>query len=157
MQLRKLIGIIFCCFFILSCSKPDTLLHDAAGNTIKLSSLKGKWVIINFWASWCDSCIAEVPELNHFYQHNTKDNIVLLGTNYDQLMNADLQSAINKLQINYPVLIEDPNQIWQLGETSVLPTSYIINPAGSLAIKIMGPVTAEDLSHILAQLQENEK
>lgn len=157
MQLRKLISITFCCFFILSCSKQGTLLHDAAGNTIKLSSLKDKWVVINFWASWCDSCAAEVPQLNYFYQHNTKDNIVLLGANYDQLMNADLQSAINKLQINYPVLIEDPNQIWQLGETSVLPTSYIINPVGQLAKKIIGPVTAEDLSRILAQLQQNEK
>jgi thiol-disulfide isomerase/thioredoxin len=154
MTLKKLF-IIVCSVFIISCSQDTRIVHDAAGHIIQLSELKGKWIILNEWASWCDSCRDEVPSLNYFFQNNTHKNIILFGMNYDKLNGNELLLAIKKMQIIYPVLLEDPHQFWNLDDTDVLPTTYIINPTGQLAQKIIGPITAERLSAIIVQLQKN--
>ena len=156
----KKLFILLCSLLIISCTQDNSaqdnrIVHDTTGSAIKLSELKGKWIILNDWADWCDSCAEEVPRLNYFYQHNTDKNIVLFGMNYDQLKGDDLQRAIKKMRIRYPVLVEDPYQRWVLEDTTILPTIYIINPMGKLAKKIVGSVTAEELETIIFQLQKN--
>jgi thiol-disulfide isomerase/thioredoxin len=155
MTLKKLLHIILCSLFIISCSQDTRIIHDSAGHVIPLSELKGKWVILNEWADWCESCMSEVPSLNYFFQNNTHKNIILFGMNYDKLSNDELQLAIKKMQIIYPVLLEDPHQFWNLDDTDVLPTTYIINPTGHLAQKIIGSITAQRLLAIIIQLQKN--
>lgn len=123
--------------------------HDAEGRPVRLGDLQNKWLIINYWADWCDSCVEEIPELNNFYQHNQNKNIVLIGVNYDQLSQPDLKQAMQKSGITFPVLLEDPKLLWQLGEISVLPTTFIINPQGDVVKKIIGPNTERSLLKII--------
>ncbi|MCD6038797.1 MAG: resA 2 [Gammaproteobacteria bacterium] len=150
MRLKKIIIIFLCSLCLLNCSKQNTSLHEAKDNSRDRSTLQGKWVILNYWATWCEACIKEVPELNYFYHTYVNKNILLFGVNYDQLSSADLQKAIQKMQITYPVLTEEPCQLGQLNQTSVLPTTYIISPGGSLVKKIIGPLTAGDLFKIMS-------
>ncbi len=123
--------------------------HDAQGRLIKMSDLRGKWVIINYWADWCGGCIEEIPELNRFYEHNKDKNIVIFGVNYDQLPPVYLQQSMRQIGIEFPVLLEDPRVAWQLGDVSVLPTTFIVNPQGDVMRKIIGPNTEQSLLKVV--------
>ncbi len=123
--------------------------HDATGRFIPISEFKNKWIIVNYWADWCDSCIEETPELNNFYKNNHDSNILIVGVNYDRLPNPVLRQAIQRTGILFPVLQEDPAEVWRLGEVTVLPTTFIINPDGDVVRKIIGPNTEQSLLKIV--------
>lgn len=123
--------------------------HDSMGRFLPSSEFKNKWIIVNYWADWCDSCIEEIPELNNFYKNNQDSNILIFGVNYDGLPNSVLRQAIKKSGIVFPVLQEDPAQVWGLGEVTVLPTTFIINPDGDVVRKIIGPNTEQSLLKIV--------
>jgi thiol-disulfide isomerase/thioredoxin len=129
------------------------ILHDTDGHEISITQLKNKWVIINYWASWCANCIEEVQEFNHFYANNRDKNIVLYGVNYNHLPIHDLKEDIQKVGIHYPVLIEDPSQIWHFDLMDVIPFTFIVNPAGKVAKTIIGTTSEQDLLGIIRSLQ----
>jgi peroxiredoxin len=142
------------CVAVINCSQQGSVLHDAKGNSIQVSSLKGKWVIINYWAAWCESCVKEIPELNHFYQHNQDKNIVLYGVNYDHMPMSDLELAMHKTQIAFPVILDDPAQTWKLDSIDALPVTFIIDPKGHVVKKILGGNTEKSLFATVHALQK---
>jgi thiol-disulfide isomerase/thioredoxin len=152
----KLMTFIFlaCSFFLGGCTPGSSVLHDSEGHEIKLSELKGKWIIINYWADWCDSCMAEIPQLNNFYVHNQDKSVVLLGVNYDHLPADQLKQSVKKRQILYPVLLEDPSSIWGLGAMEAIPVTFIIDPKGVVKKMIVGATTENSLLGILRDLQK---
>ncbi len=123
--------------------------HDSTGRFLSSSAFKNKWIIVNYWADWCDSCIEEIPELNSFYKNNQDSNVLIIGVNYDGLPNNVLREAIKKTGILFPVLQENPAQMWRLGEITALPTTFIINPDGIVVRKIIGPNTEQSLLKII--------
>jgi thiol-disulfide isomerase/thioredoxin len=157
--MRQQLGIMLCLliFSILSCSRnTDQVFHDTTGHSVQLKQLLGKWVIINYWAIWCPACRWEIPELNNFYNNNQDANIVLYGVYYEQLEPDDLKYAINKSAIEFPILIEDPKTAWSLGETNILPTTFILNPKGNVVKVIQGASTEASLLQIIHDLQNAE-
>jgi len=154
-RLLKKIFLCFCTWLLLSCSQQGSVLHDTNGNPISVSQLHGKWIIINYWATWCDSCVQEISELNHFYQHNQDKNIVLYGVNYDHMPMKDLQAAIARTHIAYPVVLEDPAKTWALGEFDALPVTFIIGPNGEVVKKFLGKSTEKSLLATIRELQKN--
>ena len=100
----KNLFVAFILMGITSISQADVLLKDTLGNTIPFSSLKGKWVLINYWAGWCKTCIDEIPELNRFYQKHEQDSVVLFAVNYDGLPVHQQKKLIQKFNIQYPSL-----------------------------------------------------
>jgi thiol-disulfide isomerase/thioredoxin len=135
--------------FIFACSvNAETIFHDLQGNKIPFSSLSGKWVFINYWASWCHPCLAEIPELNRFYQKQ-KDNVVVFAVNYDALPLSEQLSLIAKLGISYPALIDDPSQSLQLGEITGVPITFVYNPQGKLMGQLYGSQTERDLNQVI--------
>jgi thiol-disulfide isomerase/thioredoxin len=153
-MLHKL-KLLCCCLLtvlLMSCTDKDNQsFHDTEGKTVQLSSLKGKWVIVNYWASWCDNCIKEIPELNHFNKNHLKD-AVIVGVNFNQLPLDMLKKAIETAKISFPVLTEDPGKAWRLDDVSVLPTTFILNPQGKLVKVVLGGSTEKSLTAILQQL-----
>lgn len=147
--LRRVLFFLLCSITMIGCAQDHSRLHDSEGRIIKMSDLKNKWIIVNYWADWCESCIEEIPELNRFYQNNQDKNIVILGVNYDRLPRPYLNDAIRKTGIVFPVLLEDPSELWRLGEVTVLPTTFIVNPQGDVVKKIIGPNTEQSLLKIL--------
>ena len=101
-------------------------LQDMSGNQISLSDLRGKWVLINYWASWCRTCVDEIPELNRFYEENK--NIALFAVNYDAIPFDTQQKLIKQLDIRYPSLIKDPANVLQLGDIRGVPVTFVFNP-----------------------------
>jgi thiol-disulfide isomerase/thioredoxin len=154
MRLLKIGLGLFCSFFVINCTEKGSVLHDTKGNVMQVSELRGKWVIVNYWADWCESCIKEIPELNQFYQHNQDENIILLGVNYDRMPMADLQKAMSKTHIAFPVMLEDPAQTWVLSAVDALPVTFIIDPNGNVAKRIVGENTEKTLLKTIHQLQK---
>jgi len=154
-SIRKFMVVTLCIlsFSMMSCSQADPVFHDTNGNAVQLKKLRGKWVVVNYWASWCGGCIQEIPELNHFYKNHLNDNVVFLGVNFDQLPPETLKVAIARTAISFPVLMTDPNPVWGMGDIDVLPTTFIINPKGKVVKQIVGPNTEASLQNELQALQ----
>lgn len=144
-------GVIASCLIILGlfCSVSGaSVFHDIEGNRINFSHYRGRFILINYWASWCGSCWAEIAELNRFYQSN-RDRVVLFGVNFDQPSTQQAASDARKLGIHFPVLVEDPRSYFQIGEISALPTTVLINPNGRVAKVLIGEQTQHSLERVL--------
>jgi len=105
-----------------------TLKSQNAKN-IKLSELRGNVIMLNFWASWCGTCLQQFPLLNTYYQKNKTQDFILLSINIDE----DLLTAtrlIQKRHFDYPVLFDPYNQTSQLYSIDDLPTIFIIDKDG---------------------------
>lgn len=117
---------------------PDFELRDIDGKTWRLSELKGKVVLVNFWATWCDTCKEEKPFVNSLLKSEITDHIVYLGILY----NDDPTNAKRYMQdngYNFPVLVDDKNIAAKYGITGV-PETFLITKKGILAKKVIGGV-----------------
>lgn len=131
-----------CIYFVsVAFAQAEGLLQGINGQDISLSELRGKWVFINYWASWCHSCIDEIPELNRFYEDNRNNNIALFAVNYEMLPLDIQQQLIKKLDIRYPSLKRDPANDLQLGDIRGLPVTFVFNPEGKLINTLYGGQT----------------
>jgi thiol-disulfide isomerase/thioredoxin len=118
---------------------------DDHGTTIHFSDYKGKWIVLNYWASWCEYCQAEIPQLNAFYQAHAQKNAVVLAVNFDQVDNQKLRQMIKQLNIVYPVLASNPGPQMGITEIPGLPMSFLINPKGFLVKTLYGQQTKKSL------------
>ncbi len=125
------------------------VLQDIDGAEFTLKSLKGKWVYINYWASWCAPCLHEIPELNQFYQKYKNKNIAVFGVNYDGLSKEEQRPLIKKYQLAYPSLGIDPADALKLGDIKGVPVTFVFNPEGKLFDIKYGEQTTESLSAYL--------
>jgi len=131
-------------------SQADVLLKDIQDNNTLFTSLQGKWVIFNYWASWCQTCIDEIPEFNRFYQKHKKDGVALFAVNYDTLPLNRQKYLIKKLNILYPALLADPGRELGLGDITGIPTTFIFNPQGELVNTLYGGQDLEALEQAIA-------
>lgn len=115
---------------------PDFSLSDLNGNSISSSSLQGKVVLINFWASWCPPCRAEMPSLNKLYVQLKNDNrFVFLFVNEDD----DQSKAIQYLKKNnFSIPIYHRNQVSSKIFSGTLPTTIVLNKLGNIVLKHEG-------------------
>ena len=117
---------------------PDFTLSDTDGNLINLSDYRGKWVILNFWATWCPPCLAEIPTLIKFYDKADKDNVVLLGINATGTeksaggrdVRSYVSTFVNEKGINFPVLLDIRGNVSTNYGAGNLPTTVVISPEG---------------------------
>ncbi|HMK61790.1 MAG TPA: TlpA disulfide reductase family protein [Dissulfurispiraceae bacterium] len=124
-------------------SAPDFTLPDISGKTWRLSDLRGKVVLINFWATWCDSCKEENPSLQRFVSAEKENkNLVVLTILYnDSPENATQYLKNNHFSFN--VLIDDRKTSLEYGITGV-PETFVLSKSGSLKNKFIGPVNWDD-------------
>ncbi len=127
---------------------PSFTMQDLTGAEHKLSDYRGKWVILNFWATWCPPCLEELPQLNSYHDANPDD--VLLGINYEEIKPEYLRAFVAQEQINFPVLPIGDHVLPGLEPINGLPTTIIIAPDGELIAKHTGPLTRGMLEHFLA-------
>jgi thiol-disulfide isomerase/thioredoxin len=135
----------------LGLSHAETLFTDTHGQTIDFSALKGKWVVVNYWAQWCDTCLSEIPELNRFYQQHKQSNVVLISVNYDELSGRKLTRLSKRLDMQFPVLLQNPSHTLQLGPIVAIPATFIINPKGQVVKRVYGEMTQAKLNRLTHQ------
>ena len=129
----------------------DFNLSDMKGVEHKLSDYRGKWVVVNYWATWCPPCLTEIPELVDFHEdHNGRDAVVL-GVNFEDISLNGLKQFSEEYFMNYPVLRSKPGPNSALGPIPGLPTTYLVSPLGEVVARQVGPVTAKLINDFIAQ------
>ena len=131
--------------------RSAVVLEDLDGKQISLASLHGKWVFINFWASWCGPCLDEINELNHFYAAKHPQQVELFAVNFESLTVAQQRQVAQEYDIQYPSLNLNSLAPLHLKDISVMPVTYVFNPTGRLSTILYGGQTEEDL---LAELKD---
>lgn len=130
--------------------QQNLVFYDLQGHALKLADFHGKWVFINYWASWCKPCYQEIPELNRFYKKHHND-VVLLGFSYDQQQGESLAKLANKMGIEFPTLSQDPAAAIGIKSIPGLPATYVINPKGKLSEALFGMQTRKSLEQAIGK------
>lgn len=152
--LISLLFVLAYCILASGCSEPDYTLMD--GNSGNFTDHRGRWMIINYWATWCKPCIREIPELNAFAA-SQQHKVVLFGVDYDNNQGEKLQQSSESLNILFPILTADPARRLGYARPSVLPTTLIFDPEGALHRTLIGPQTADSLLQSIATTAAGDK
>ena len=131
-------------------SAVDYELPDTDGKVQSLEQYEGKWLIVNYWATWCALCMEELPELIDFHKNNNVDAVVV-GINFEEIDKKALKVFVEGKTIPYTVLSTLPIKKTPIGLVPALPTTYIIDPEGNVVAGEVGMVTREDLEDYIAQ------
>jgi peroxiredoxin len=113
-------------------------LKDINGKVIKLSDFKGKVVILDFWATWCPPCRAEIPSFVELQDAYKNKGVQIIGISLDQDGAAVLKPFIEKNKINYPIVIGTPKVTADYGGVEGIPTTFIIDKTGKIVAKHVG-------------------
>jgi len=151
---RKLIWIVLFAGILFSsvtaCAEQvDFSLKDVEGVTHKLSDYRGKWVLVNYWATWCPPCLEEIPELVHFHEDHKDKDAIVIGVNFEKVELKKLKQFIEENFVVYPVLLSKPAPDSPLGPIPGLPTSFLVSPEGKLVATKVGPVTVQSIESFI--------
>lgn len=110
---------------------PNFALPDLNGNVVHLSDLRGKYVLINFWATWCGPCRVEIPLLRDLYADLKSENFELLGIASES--ESVVREFTSDVAVNYPILLDEDGQIASAYAVQVYPSILIIDPEGNIS------------------------
>ena len=153
MAFRSILAVLLLGLLPLSGQPADTgdyELRDMEGKLHRVSDNRGKWLVINFWATWCQPCIKEMPELEQFYREN-KSSAQVWGVTFEDTDKAKILEYIERLGVTYPVLGYGQDPLTGYGTVNVLPTTFVIDTNGLFFHRFEGPITAQDISRVIAQ------
>ena len=123
---------------------------DLQGNPIDLNDYRGKWVVVNYWATWCPPCLEEIPELVHFHDTHKDSDAVVVGINMEKMDRPSLASFVDENMMSYPV-VPMSDDMPMLGSIPGLPTTYLLDPEGRTAAMQVGQVTEEMIEAFMAK------
>ena len=134
---------------------PDVTLMDIEGKDISLSQYKGKVVLVNFWATWCDPCRVEIPWLIEMQQKYSAKGFTVLGIAMDEEGAKVVTPFVNKerfdvngaqSQMNYPIVIGDDAAADKFGGLLGYPTSVLVNRDGKIIKRVTGIISADEIA-----------
>jgi thiol-disulfide isomerase/thioredoxin len=126
-------------------------LPDLDGKTHRLTSYRGKWIIINYWATDCPPCLKEIPELERFHQNHKDKDAVVVGVNYEDIKLTWLKDFVKSVKMTYPVLLTEPGTVTPFGPIKILPTTIIVSPQGELMGAQAGAVTEKMIDQYIRE------
>lgn len=129
--------------------KPALKLTTLDGKAFDLSAQNGKWVIVNFWATWCSPCIKELPDISAYVDKH-RDKVAAIGLAFEDSDKADIEKFLKAHPLSYPVAqvdVLDPPKDFDAPKG--LPNTYLIAPDGSVAKTFLGPIQMKDLDAII--------
>jgi cytochrome c biogenesis protein CcmG/thiol:disulfide interchange protein DsbE len=135
---------------------PDFVLKDLQGKDLKLADYKGKVLVLNFWATWCPPCRAEIPDFVEAYAANKDKGLEILGVSVDRMTADRLLPFVSKAKINYPVVLADAKIVQDYEPGDYIPTTIIIDKKGIVRRRHVGQMDKETLVQLFNQYN-NEK
>lgn len=122
---------------------------DTGGRSHTLAGYKGKWVLVNYWATWCPPCLQEIPDLIALHE-NKKNNLVVIGIALDYRDRRQVTDFAEGLMVSYPIVLGDAKVVNQIGPVQGLPTTYLYNPQGKMVAQQVGAITREAVETYIA-------
>lgn len=133
---------------------PNFQVKDLNGNQVSLADYRGKKILLNFWASWCPPCKAEMPHMEELYKELKDDGWVILALNMtnteDSLENVTAFARDQKL--TFPILLDEKGEVSSVFEILAYPTSYFIDSSGVIRNKVTGALDKEKMYRELMRL-----
>ena len=133
---------------------PDFTLTTLDGKKVQLSELKGKKVIVNFWATWCPPCKAEMPHMQNFYEDfSDEENIEILAVNMtSEDKEESVQNFVQDYELTFPIPLDTEGVVRETYQVLRIPTSYMIDTKGRIQNKIEGPMDENMIKDFVSNL-----
>jgi peroxiredoxin len=133
---------------------PDFSLTDATGKTVTLSDFKGKVVLLNFWATWCSPCRIEIPWFVEFQRAYRDQGFEVMGVSMDEEGWEVIKPFLDRMEVNYRILLGDDMVAQQYGGVEALPTTFLIDRQGRIASTHVGLVSKDVYEKDIKELLE---
>ena len=131
---------------------PNFLLKTYSGKTIELAKMKGKVVLVNFWATWCGPCRAEIPDFIKVYNTYKSKGLEIVGVSLDDDGWSVVKPFVEKNKINYPIVLGDAEVAQQYGGIQGIPTTFFVNKDGNIVDHQVGMLTKAILEQKIKSL-----
>ena len=119
---------------------PDFSLKTLEGETLRLSELRGQVVLINFWATWCPPCRAEMPAIQQLYDQYRDRGLTVLAVDLKET-EADVADFAQQMELTFPILVDQDGQVFSRYGVIILPSTFFVDPKGVIQeITIGGPM-----------------
>lgn len=138
---------------------PNFELETLDGQAVKLSDYKGKKVILNFWASWCPPCKAEMPHMQNYYATTAeKDNVEVIAVNLTSAekglnKHEKISDFIKEFGLTFPIPLDEEGNIGNTYRTLTIPTTFMIDTNGLIHKKIVGPMDEEMIGKLVKEMK----
>jgi len=134
----------------ISAEPVDLTLQRLHGEDISLKELRGRWVVLNYWATWCAPCRKEIPDLSALNEE--REDIIVLGLAFEDTEIENFDAFVEEFQPGYPILLLDVYSPPEpFGAPRVLPTTIVLDQQGYPVKTFLGPVTGEHLKAFIDQ------
>lgn len=130
---------------------PDFVLSDLAGQPVRLSDFRGQVVLLNFWATWCGPCEAEMPAIEDRYTTFKNQGLVVLGINQDEAAET-VQPFVDRLGLTFTIVLDPGAVVGELYRARGLPTTFIVDRDGQIIIQKVGFMPDHQLDQYLSQV-----
>jgi len=131
---------------------PNFALKAADGQTVELYKLKGKVVIVNFWATWCPPCRAEIPDFVSLSETYKGRGVAFVGISLDEKGWSVVKPFIAKNKITYPIVLDNGKTQTAYGGIEYIPTTFIVDRTGRIVDKVVGGIQKADLEKKIKRL-----
>lgn len=134
----------------------DMELKGLDGNQAKLSNYLGKWVVVNYWATWCPPCLEEMPELQAFHDDHVDKDGVVVGINTEVKDHREILTFLDDHFVSYPNFASGPTSETPLGSIPGLPTTFLLSPEGKVEARQVGGVTREMIENFIKKWEAKQ-
>jgi len=131
---------------------PDFKLQTSDNKDVTISGLKGKVVLLNFWATWCGPCVREIPDFLEVYDQYKSKGFEIIGVSLDAGEWEKVTPFVAKMKMTYPVVKGDNAVVQAYGNFNAIPTSFFIDRKGVVVHQKTGAMTKSELEAILKKL-----
>lgn len=131
---------------------PDFVLSDIEGNEHKLSEYEGQGVFLNFWGTWCEPCIEEMPAMDRQYEIYSDQGVQVLAVNIAQSQ-TEVSNFRDQLNLTFPIVIDKDKSVMEAYNITPLPTTILINPEGKIEKIFSGGLTDENIAMFMESIK----
>ena len=139
--MKRMVFGFFLVIFSAASAAADFSFRDIAGKQHNLADYRGKWVLVNLWATWCPPCLKEIPDLIALHNEHKDKDLVVIGIATDYNNSKLVIDFAKEHRISYPVVLGNDAIVAQIGRVEGLPMTYMYNPQGMMVAYYVGALT----------------